>query len=82
MSKPHLNVVEFPHTALTDIPAHLRRIADEIEGGEEDADTVYVVIPQDGLPKIIGLGRVDDAQNHPMVQLGLALHKLYSMVSG
>jgi hypothetical protein len=76
-----LKVVEFTGANLMDVPAQLRATADRIEAGDyEDVDTAYVVIPCDGLPHVIGLGRIDDSANHPITQLSLALHKLCTMV--
>lgn len=81
MAKPALNVVEFPGVNLMDVPAQLRAMADAIVDGQyEDVDTAYIVIPRDGLPHVIGIGRIDDSANHPITQLSLALHKLYTMV--
>jgi hypothetical protein len=77
--KPALNVVEFPGVNLMDVPGQLRAIED---GEYEEADTAFIVIPRDGLPHVIGIGRIDDSANHPITQLSLALHKLYTMVPG
>lgn len=42
---PPLNVLEFPRTSLQDIPARLRRLADEIEEGTYgDVDSTAVVV--------------------------------------
>jgi hypothetical protein len=82
VSKPTLNVVELPGVSLNDLPGQLRALADAIESGEQEGDTAYVVIPTNGTPDLIGIGRVDDPNNSPMIQLGLALHSLYAVVAG
>ena len=65
--------------SLQDIPALLRNLAHEIESGEVEARTIFVVIPQDGgdYPKLRGWGDVEGDRG-PIVQLALASHWLLS----
>ena len=79
-----LKVVQFNQGApsLNDLPALLRNKADEIERGELDATTMYLVAPVDGdFPRLWAWGNVD-GDNHPMVQLQYLLHRLGSMIMG
>jgi hypothetical protein len=62
--------------SLQDIPALLRRLALEIESGETEARTMYVVIPRDGdYPSLRGWGDVDGSRG-PIEQLALVQHWL------
>jgi hypothetical protein len=65
--------------SLQDIPALLRRLADQIANGEVEAKTLYVVIPQPGkdYPKLRGWGDVD-GDRQPIVQVALLQHWLLS----
>jgi len=68
--------------ALNDLPALLRAKADEIERGELDADTLYLVAPVEGdFPRLWAWGDID-GDNHPMVQLQYLIHRLSSMIMG
>ena len=65
--------------SLQDIPALLRRLADQIETGEVEARTLYVVIPQPGndYPKLRGWGDIE-GDRQPIVQIALLQHWLLS----
>lgn len=78
-----LTVVQLRETpSLQDIPALLRRLADEIESGETAASTMFIVIPRDGdYPQLRGWGDVD-GENGPIVQLALAQHWLLGRKTG
>ena len=56
---------------LTDIPGRLRFLAQEIENGEVEAETAYVILPvKDDYPRLRGFGNVDgDAAPIPQVAL-------------
>jgi hypothetical protein len=58
---------------LSDIPAMLRRLADQIEAGEHgQVETAFLILPADGdYPKVFGWGDVDGG-NDPVIQLELA----------
>jgi hypothetical protein len=57
---------------LTDIVGRLRRLADDIEAGEQgDVPGILVLIPRDGgYPTVIGYGDVE-GENHPIIQFEL-----------
>lgn len=59
--------------SLEDIPGRLRRIADQIEAGEQGAvETAYVLLPTDGdYPRLFGFGDVH-GKSDPVVQFELA----------
>ncbi len=67
-----LNIVEFK-PPLTDIPAMLRGMADDIESGAfGDVKTMYALVPKDGdYPLLFGWGNVDGT-NDPIIQIELA----------
>ena len=68
---PEDNVVAFPRNDLSDIPKMLRLWADWIESGEEEAETVLLVIPHEGdWPAIVGLGEhMGDLGNIAVMEL-------------
>lgn len=68
--------------SLQDIPALLRNLAKEIESGDIEAKTLFVVIPQDdgGYPRLRGWGDVD-GERQPIVQISLLKHWLLSRVT-
>lgn len=70
-----MNVVQFPENNLQDVPANLRRLADDIEAGRYgDIATSYTILPQTGdYPLVFGFGNVD-GPNDPMIQFQLALY--------
>ena len=70
-----VNLVEFPVVPLGDIPARMRKLADEIEAGDYgDIESASVLLPRPGdFPLIFGFGDVG-GEYSPLVQLQLALH--------
>lgn len=72
-----LKVVNFPNPNLTDIPAMLRRLADQIEAGDWDkVETAFLLLPRpNNFPELLGWGDVQ-GKNDPLIQLELAKHWL------
>lgn len=69
-----LNVVQFSEAPpLTDIVAHLRNLADQIEKGTHgEVDAVFALIPsEDGWPKVFAWGDVSGVRD-PVIQFELA----------
>jgi hypothetical protein len=69
-----LNVVRLSEAPpLTDIVAHLRNLADQIEAGAHgEVDAVFAVIPsEDGWPHVFAWGNVAGVQD-PIIQFELA----------
>lgn len=68
--------------SLQDIPALLRNLASEIESGEAEAKTLFIVIPQEagGYPRLRGWGDID-GERQPIVQISLLQHWLLSRVT-
>lgn len=70
-----MTVIEFPLIPLGDIPARLRKLANEVEdGGHGEATAALVILPRPGdFPAVFGFGNVDGDYS-PMIQLQLALY--------
>lgn len=70
-------IVQYPSLNLNDIPAMLRRLADQLEKGEwGEVETVFLLMPQSGdFPKLFGWGNVTGTQD-PIVQFEMAKHWL------
>lgn len=66
-------VVQLHEVSLQDIPAMLRRIAEQIEAGEHgDVATAFMILPVDGdYPRVFGWGDIE-GKNDPVIQLELA----------
>lgn len=62
---------------LTDIPAMLRCVADQIEVGDwGKVETAFLVIPREGdFPRLFGWGAIEGS-NDPLIQLELTRHWL------
>jgi nitrate reductase NapAB chaperone NapD len=67
-----VNVVAMPPRA-NDVPAQLRRLADEIEAGrvDDDAHIVTVITRETGEIEVKGWGRVDNLTAIATLNLGL-----------
>ena len=64
--------------SLNDISGRLRLIADQIDSGELEPSTLYVVMPRpQDFPRLWGFGNVD-GDNSPIIQLELMRHWLVS----
>ena len=76
-----MTLVEFPIVPLGDIPARMRKLADEIESGVYgDIESVSLLLPRSGdFPLIFGFGKAD-GEYSPMVQFQLALHWFISNI--
>uniref|UniRef100_A0A9E7ZNB0 Uncharacterized protein n=1 Tax=Bosea sp. NBC_00436 TaxID=2969620 RepID=A0A9E7ZNB0_9HYPH len=63
------NVVRFPKSNLSDVPAMLRKLADDIEAGERgDVSLCLVVLPRPGdWPAIFGFGPEGDTSDAALV---------------
>lgn len=59
--------------ALTDIPGMLRKLADQIEAGEQgEVTSAILLLPVDGdYPRVFGWGDVENI-NHPALQCEMA----------
>ena len=56
-SSPPNKVLKFPHRNLRDVPACLRRMAEQIENGDIFVDSLIIVSPKDGdWPEVFGFG--------------------------
>lgn len=68
-----LKVVEISSPPLTDIPAHLRKLADAIEAGEHgEVGALFAVMPvEGGYPTVWGWGDIE-RKNDPVIQFELA----------
>lgn len=73
----NLKVVDFPNPNLADIPAMLRRLADQIEAGDwDEVETAFLLMPREGkFPKLFGWGNIQ-GKNDPLIQFELAKHWL------
>ena len=73
------DISAFPLSNLRDIPAMLRKVANEIERGDyAEVSTAFLVIPiEDDYPQLFGWGDVDGA-NDPMIQIALCQQWLLS----
>lgn len=81
LAMAELNVVALPIKNLNDIPERLRDMATRIESGELNADTLFVVIPQDGdYPSLYGWGDIE-RHNDPIIQLNLCLHNVCGSIN-
>ncbi len=66
---PSENILKFPHRNLTDIPACLRRMAEQIEAGDIKVESLIIVSPVEGnWPAIFGFG--DDKHLDAMHVIG------------
>lgn len=78
----NLNLVNFPERDITDIPATLRRLADEIERGELGNVTHLVWVADSGAEKIevdLGLiGKAGESLALAHLLLACAMRKLES----
>ena len=63
------NVFKFPRSNLSDIPAMLRKLADDIEAGEHgDVPLFLGVIPRPGeWPTILGFGPEGDTSDAALI---------------
>lgn len=66
-------IVQWPNTNLGDVPAMLRKLADDIETSiTEPCSSAIVLLPREqDYPVIFGFGDVE-GNNQPLVQLALA----------
>lgn len=70
-------VIQHPSPNLADIPAMLRRLADQIEAGDwGEVETAFLLMPRAGdFPRLFGWGNVTGTQD-PIVQFEMAKHWL------
>jgi hypothetical protein len=68
--------------SLAEIPAQLRKLADDIECGDRAVDAVFVVIPREqARPAILGFGQIAGAFD-PIIQFDLARQWLVRAAAG
>lgn len=63
------NVFKFPRSNLSDIPAMLRKLADDIESGDHgEVPLCLAVLPRDGeWPSIFGFGATGDTSDAALI---------------
>lgn len=69
-----MNIVEFPLPNLNDIPALLRRLADDIENGSHDTPlSLAAVMETDTGINLFGFGAADSMKSIGLFSIGQAI---------